>query len=222
MLMEDERYKLVKYGVMMNAAGLTKGTSGNLSIYDADKKMMAITPSGISYLETTIEDIVIMDLDGNVIEGTRKPSSEHSLHATIYKLVPTATSVVHAHSTYCSTLACMRVPIEATHYLLACAQTTTIPCAKYATFGTPELANTVKEAMNGGLALLLANHGMVAWGDSIESAFNVATNVEWVAEIQWRCMCAGNYSVLTENQIGEVIDSFKTYGQDSSDTTKGY
>ena len=222
MLMEKERQEIVDYGKKMSSAGLSKGTSGNISAYDDKTGMMAITPSGIGYFETTPEDIVVMDLDGNIIEGTRKPSSEHVLHATIYKLNEDAKGVVHAHSTFCTTLSCMDEPVIATHYLLAGAQTHEVPCAKYATYGTPELAHEVENSMNEGLALLLANHGMVAWGPSLSKAFNVAENVEWVAEIQWRCMCAGKPSVLAEEEIEKVIESFRTYGQNDSVKKGGY
>lgn len=213
MLMEKERQEIVAYGKKMSSAGLSKGTSGNISIYDPASGYMAITPSGVGYFETTIEDIVILDLQGNMIEGSRKPSSEHALHATIYKLHPEARGVVHAHSTFCTTFACMNKPIEAVHYLLAGAQCDTIPCAEYATYGTPALADKVKEVSGKGLAILLANHGMVAFGPSLSNAFNVAENVEWVAEIQWRCMCVGEPDVLGSDEIARVIESFKTYGQ---------
>ena len=213
MLMEKERQEIVEYGKRMSSARLSVGTSGNISAYDPKSGLMAITPSGIGYFDTKIEDIVVMDLDGNIVEGNCKPSSEHALHATIYKLNPDAQGVVHAHSTYCSTFACMNEPVVATHYLLAGAETALVPCAAYATYGTVELAKEVEKAMNGGLALLLANHGMVAWGPTLSKAFNVAENVEWVAEIQWRTMCAGKPSVLSDQEIQKVVESFKTYGQ---------
>lgn len=132
MLMEKERQEIVDYGKKMSSAGLSKGTSGNISAYDPVCGYMAISPSGLDYFETAAEDIVILDLDGNLIEGSRKPSSEHALHATIYKLHPDARGVVHAHSTYCTTFACLKQPIEAVHYLLAGAQTSCVPCADYA------------------------------------------------------------------------------------------
>lgn len=213
MLMEKERREIVEYGKKMSSAGLSKGTSGNISAYDPEKKTMAISPSGLDYFETEPEDVVVLDLEGNIIEGCRKPSSEHALHATIYKLHPQAKGVVHAHSTYCTTFACLKQPIEAVHYLIAGAETFRVPCADYATYGTEELAVKVKEASGDGLAMLLANHGMVAFGPSLSKAFNVAENVEWVAEIQWRTMCVGKPALLSKEEIDVVIESFKTYGQ---------
>ena len=219
MLMEKERQEIVDYGKKMSSAGLSKGTSGNISAYDPACGYMAISPSGLDYFETNAEDIVILDLDGNIVEGNRKPSSEHALHATIYKLHPDARGVVHAHSTYCTTFACLKQPIEAVHYLLAGAQTYRIPCADYATYGTEELAEKVRQVQGNGLAMLLANHGMVAFGPSLSKAFNVAENVEWVAEIQWRTMCVGKPAVLSKEEIDVVVESFKTYGQVEEGTT---
>ncbi|MCR0263864.1 L-fuculose-phosphate aldolase [[Clostridium] innocuum] len=219
MLMEKERQEIVDYGKKMSSAGLSKGTSGNISAYDPTCGYMAISPSGLDYFETNAEDIVILDLDGNIVEGNRKPSSEHALHATIYKLHPDARGVVHAHSTYCTTFACLKQPIEAVHYLLAGAQTYRIPCADYATYGTEELAEKVRQVKGNGLAMLLANHGMVAFGPSLSKAFNVAENVEWVAEIQWRTMCVGKPAVLSKEEIDVVVESFKTYGQVEEGTT---
>lgn len=222
MLMEKERQEIVDYGKKMSSAGLSKGTSGNISAYDPESGYMAISPSGLDYFETAAEDIVILDLDGNIVEGCRKPSSEHALHATIYKLHPDARGVVHAHSTYCTTFACLKQPIEAVHYLLAGAETFRIPCADYATYGTEELAEKVSEVNGEGLAMLLANHGMVAYGPSLSKAFNVAENVEWVAEIQWRTLCVGKPAVLSKAEIDVVIESFKTYGQvEEGKTGKG-
>ena len=222
MIMEKERNEIVSFGKKMSEAGLSKGTSGNISCYDPETGYMAISPSGIGYFETTAKDVVVMDLDGKIIDGERKPSSEHALHATIYKLNPEAKGVVHAHSTYCTTLACMNSPVRATHYLLAGAETATVPCAAYATYGTPELAHEVEKASGNGLAMLLANHGMVAWGNSLSKAFNVAENVEWVAEIQWRAMCVGQPAILSDKEIAKVIKSFQSYGQSDSEKKGGY
>lgn len=213
MLMKQARKEIVEYGQKMSAARLTNGTSGNLSVYDPETGYMAISPSGIGYFDTKEEDIVIMTLDGQIIEGTKKPSSEHALHATIYKSHPQARAIVHAHSTYCTTFACMNMPIRAVHYLIAGAETAEVPCSGYATYGTEELAEKVEKVKNKGLAMLLANHGMVAFGASMAKAFNVAENVEWVAEIQWRAMCVGKPDILSEAEIDNVIEHFKSYGQ---------
>ena len=108
---QEERELVVEYGKKMSAARLSTGTSGNISIYNAEKGLVALSPSGMDYFSTTPEDVVILDLDAKVVDGKRKPSSEWALHTTFYKHKPHARAVVHTHSVYCTTLA-KSVPIE--------------------------------------------------------------------------------------------------------------
>ena len=215
MYMERERLQIVEYGKKMSASGLSRGTSGNLSIYDPETGYMAISPSGIGYFETEPEDVVILDLAGRIIEGSRKPSSEAGMHAAFYRARPELRAVVHTHSTFCTVLACLHRPIEALHYVIADTGADTVPCAPYALFGTPELAEAAVAACGAGNAVLLANHGMVACGQSLAAAFSLAENVEALAELQWRCLCAGGAEPLSTAQMAEVRERFKTYGQSS-------
>lgn len=213
MLMEKERKEIVEFGKKMSSQGLSKGTSGNLSCYDPESGYMAIGPSGLGYFETEPEDVVVMDLNGNVVEGARKPSSEFDLHATVYKHHPEAKAVVHTHSTYCTTFACLRQPLKAVHYVICGAGVDEVPCAEYATFGTPELAANVGKAMGSSKALLLANHGLVTCGPNMGKAFGLATNLEFVAEMQWRAMAVGTPAVLTTKDMDDVRVRMQSYGQ---------
>ncbi|MBP2630854.1 MAG: Ribulose-5-phosphate 4-epimerase and related epimerase and aldolase [Firmicutes bacterium] len=213
MLMEKERCQIVEYGKKMSSSGLSKGTSGNISVYNHETKYMAISPSGIGYFETEPQDVVIMDLDGNIIDGDRKPSSEHNIHSSFYKAKPDMGAVVHTHSTFCSTLACMNLPINAVHYVIGGAGAATVPCAEYATFGTSELAKNAIDACGKSKAVLLANHGLVTCGINLAKAFGLAVNMEFVAEMQWRCLCAGKPVIIDDNEMAHVMEEFKTYGQ---------
>lgn len=213
MLMEKERIAIVEFGKKMSSQGLSKGTSGNLSCYDPESGYMAIGPSGLGYFETTPEDVVVMDLQGNIIEGSRKPSSEHDLHATVYKHRADARAVVHTHSTFCTTFACLRQPLDAVHYVISGAGVDEVPCAEYATFGTPELAANVGKAMGDSKALLLANHGLVTCGPSMDKAFGLAVNMEFVAEMQWRAMAVGTPAILTGEEMADVRVRMQSYGQ---------
>ena len=218
MRMERERALIAEYGRKMSSAGLSHGTAGNISIFDRETGLMAITPSGVNYFDITPEDIVIMDIDGNVVEGTRKPSSESGLHLGFYRANAGGNcgAVVHTHSVYATTLACMGEPIRAVHYVIASSGSHEVPLCEYVTFGTPELAEKAVAACNGGRAVLLANHGLVATGVDLSKAFSLASNLEDVARIQWQCLCAGRMNVLTEEQIQKVMVRFKTYGQTSA------
>ena len=213
MKLEQERELLTEYGRRMSRAGLSVGTSGNLSIYVPEAGLMAITPSGLDYEATAPADIVVMDLDAHVVEGERKPSSEWALHTKFYQRHPAARAVVHTHSMYCTTLACLGKPLEAVHYAIGAAGTARVPVAPYHLFGSPELAEAAVEACGDGKAVLLANHGLVAWEGSLPKAFSLARDLEFTAELQWRAMAVGTPNILTDSQMAEALERFKTYGQ---------
>lgn len=209
----EEKKELVEYGKKMSAEGLSSGTSGNLSIYLKEEGVVLITPSGIGYFDTEPEDIVVMDLDGNIVEGSRKPSSEWHLHTLFYKNKPEAGAVVHTHSKYCTTLSTLRMPIKAVHYVIADAGTDEVPCAPYRRYGTEELAKVAVESAGESNAVLLANHGIVVCGKNLKSAYGLAKGMEYVAEIQVTAMSVGEPVVLTKKEMEEVMEGFKTYGQ---------
>jgi L-fuculose-phosphate aldolase len=222
MLMRQARKEIVDYGKMLFESGLTSGTAGNLSVYDPKTGYMAISPSGVPYEETKLEDIVITDLDGKAIEGTKKPSSECGLHAAIYKVKPEARAVVHTHSMACTTLASLGEPIKAVHYALASSQVAKVPVAPYATYGTPELAANVQKTIGKSDACLMANHGVVCCGASMKAAYGLMVACEWCAELQWRCECAGTPKVLSNKEMMKVVEKFKTYGQSEPGKGHGY
>lgn len=224
MLMAKERENIVEFGKKMISSGLTKGTAGNISVYDPELGYMAITPSGIDYFKASAEDIVIMDLEGNVIEGDRKPSSEHDLHSLIYMKKQGICAVVHTHSMYCTVLSCINEPLKAVHYVLADSGSDVIPVAPYQLYGTRKLAEEVAEKMANTNAILMQNHGMTACGKTLESAYGLAATCEWVAELQYKCMSIGTPNVLSKEQMEEVMKKFQTYGQGTNEdgNTKSY
>ena len=213
MLLEKERQQVVDYGKKMSSEGLTSGTSGNISIYNREEGLMAISPSGIGYFETKPEDVVIMNLQGEIVEGNRKPSSEWGLHTEMYKVKPACRAVVHTHSMYCTVFASLNQPLRAVHYVIGDAGTATVPCAPYETFGTEELAQSAARTIGESNAVLLANHGMLACGADIESAYGLAKGMEYCAELQYRCMCIGNPVILSDDEMDVVMEKFKSYGQ---------
>ena len=212
MLMENERKLIVEYGKLLVTKGLTTGTGGNISIFDKEKKYFAISPSGIDYFETEPEDVVIMDLDGKVVEGERKPSSEWMMHLIFYKKRDDVEAVVHTHSRFSSTISCMRWDIPALHYYVAFAGKT-IPCAKYASYGTQELADNAFEGMGEGKAALLANHGLITIGRSVKEAFLIAEMSEEMAEYYYRTKSIGEPVLLDEKEMENMLVRFKSYGQ---------
>lgn len=213
MLMEKERELVVEYGKKMINEHLTTGTGGNISIYDPETGNMAISPSGIDYFKTKPEDVVIMKLDGTIVEGNRKPSSENGMHRALYLKKPEARACVHTHSMFATVLATLNMPIKSVNYILADTGASEVPVAPYATFGTPELASVVAETIGDCNACLLENHGLITVGKNVDSAFSLARECEFIAEIQWRCLCVGQPNILTDGQMKVVMKRFGTYGQ---------
>ncbi|MCI9330993.1 MAG: aldolase [Oscillibacter sp.] len=221
MLLQEERELVVEYGKKMSAAGLSTGTSGNISIYAPEHGLLAISPSGIGYFDTRPEDVVVMDLEAKIVEGTRKPSSEWALHTLFYKRKPHVRSVVHTHSMYCTTFAVLGRPLQAVHYAIAGAGAAEVPCTPYYPFGTLELAEAAVETAGKCDAVLLGNHGLVACGKDMAGAYGLALNLEYVAELQYRTLCIGTPNLLSREDMEDVSKRFQSYGQPEGGKT-GY
>ena len=213
LLLQREREQVVEYCLKMSSKKLSTGTSGNISIKNNQNGLIAISPSGMDYYSMKPEDIVILNQDGSIAEGNRKPSSEWRLHIDFYRAKPDIFAIVHTHSIYCTTMACLGLPLKAVHYAIASSGVSEIPVATYQTFGTQELSDSAVQASKDSRGVLLQNHGMLACGGDIHEAFSLAENMEFCAEIQWRCMAVGQPNILNHEQMSEVFEQFKTYGQ---------
>jgi L-fuculose-phosphate aldolase len=145
--------------------------------------------------------------------GQRKPSSEWQLHRDVLAARKDCAAIVHTHSLYCTTIACLRRPIPAIHYMITLAGTDEIPCAEYATFGSPELAANVVRALAEGRAALMANHGMVALGDSLASALHLAAEIETLAAQFWHAVQIGAPVILDRDELARVRSKIGGYGQ---------
>lgn len=213
-MLEVEKKSLVEYGKKLISSGLTAGTGGNISVYDSEKKLMAITPSGIDYFEMTTEDIVVLDLEGKVVEGTRKPSSEWQMHLINYqKRGEAVRAVVHAHSIFSSILATCRKDLPASNYMIAIAGGSEVRCSKYATFGTAELAEYAFEAMKDRYACFLANHGLLTCGPTLKEAFSIAGEIERLAGLHIGASLLGDPVILDDAEMKKVHEQFPSYGQ---------
>ncbi len=212
MKLEKEREALVFYAKKMLDSGLTTGTSGNISIYNRNEGLAVITPSSVDYHVLGREDMIVLDPAGRIVEGDLKPSSETGFHLALYRQRADVGSVVHTHSVYATTFACLRREIPAVHYLVGFAGRK-VPLADYATFGTDELAANITAAIGESNALLLANHGLVAVGPGIAGAFQVAEEVEYVARICFQAECIGSPVRLSDEEMDDVMTAFRHYGQ---------
>lgn len=212
MINRAQRDAIIEVAKRSLGSGLTHGTSGNVSCRRHGG--MLITPSGIHYQALVREDIVAMDFDGQVEPGEKRiPSSEWRMHAAIYRKRPDVEAIVHGHSPAATAVACLGRDIPPFHYMIAIAGGDSIRCARYATFGTDELAELAVAALEGRRACLLANHGFLAVGRSLDEALAVAAETEFLADLYLRLLPLGEPAPLTAEQIELVRRRFAHYGQ---------
>jgi L-fuculose-phosphate aldolase len=204
------RGRLVAAARHLSALGLNQGKSGNVSVRAGEGFL--VTPSGKSYDALGANDVVLVGKDGHA-SGAHKPSSEWRLHRDIYAQCLEAGAVVHTHSPYATTLACLHRGIPPFHYEVAFAGGMDIRCSGYATFGTQELSNLAMAALEGRRACLLANHGVVAHGGDLEGAIALAEKVEALARLYWQALQIAEPVLLDAVEMARVVEKFKTYGK---------
>jgi L-fuculose-phosphate aldolase len=190
------------------AAGLVSGTSGNLSAREGDA--IAVTPTGGVLAEMTPEDVTVVDLQGNVIDGGLAPTSEIGLHLGVYERYG-AGAVVHTHAPVATALSCVLDELPCVHYEMLVLGGT-VRVAPYRTFGSPELAAAVHEALEGRTAAMLANHGTVTYGADVAGAVRATEVLEWAATLYWRAASIGTPRVLDEADRQAVVDAVVTKG----------
>ena len=212
--MPELRRQLIETARRMAPAGLNRGAAGNLSVRTREngEDGYLITPSGMDYDVLVPEDIVFMRLDGTP-GGRRKPSSEWRFHHDVYAGRPEAGAILHAHSPFATSLACLRRDIPPFHYMIARFGGDTIRCAEYATFGTQALSDNALAALRDRCACLLANHGMLVFGRTLEHMFALAVEFEALCEHYWRACQLGQPALLSPEDMQAVLARFATYGQ---------
>lgn len=209
---------LIKTAIAMNASGLNHGSAGNLSVRVGNG--LLLTPSGLDYAAMAERDVVRMTMDGKWSCDNRdmKPTSEWRFHLDIMAARGDVGAVVHVHSPFATALACLRRGIPAFNYMVAVAGGKRIDCADYATFGSAELSENVMRAMDGRLACLMANHGMIACGRDLPHALAVAVDVEQLAAQYMRVLQVGEPIILDDEEMDRVLEKFKAgYGYGSTD-----
>ncbi|MFY9198148.1 MAG: class II aldolase/adducin family protein [Acutalibacteraceae bacterium] len=207
---------IVESGLRMLNSGYTVETWGNISFRDKETNLVYLTPSGMDYTIVTQDDIVVCDLDGNIVEGTKKPTIETGLHLAIYKARPEVNAVVHTHPMYSMVFSCCGEDIPLVIDEAAQTLGGTVKTAEYALPGSPELAQNCVEALGTqSNACLLKSHGAVCVGEDMDSAFKVSKVLEVTAEIYQMIRAIGKtpYKISDEN-IAAMQDFVKNvYGQ---------
>lgn len=211
-LERELRKDIVTQCRVMNSSGINQGTSGNISVRFEDR--MLISPSAIPYDQMTPESIASIKLDDptGAWDGPFRPSTEWRFHQKLLCEHDEAKAVVHAHPTYCTTLAIARKSIPACHYMIAAFGGNDVRCSDYATYGTEELSQHVLKAMEGRQACLLANHGMITIGEDLAKAMWRAIELETIARQYYHSLLIGGPILLNNDQINETIEGFASYG----------
>ena len=211
------REEITRVSRRMSDSGLVPTTSGNVSARTPEGDVL-ITPSGLPYEDLEPEDMVLVDIEGKVLEGSLEPSSEVPMHTGLYRAKLGVGGVVHTHAPYSTALACLGLEIPPVHYLLAAlSEEGRVPLAGYATYGTEELAGYASEALGDAHSVcLLQNHGTIAVGETASKAYSLTEILEEMAGIYYRTLLAGEPVILGPERIAEVRAKIANYGQSKS------
>ncbi len=212
-MLEELRHEVCKYNLDLPKYGLVVMTSGNISGRDPETGLVVMKPSGYSYDEMTPDDMVVVDMDGKVVEGHLKPSVDTATHLYVYAHRPDVYGVGHTHSTYATSFAVLGQSIP------SCLTTSSmlggeIPCGGYATIGGEQVGAEIIRAIGPARAVLLQNHGVFTIGDSPRQAAKMAVEVEEIAKITHLAMLRGQPLLLSREQLAETGDMYQSlYGQ---------
>ena len=212
-MLEELRKKVSDYGKRMFNEGLTRGTGGYISARDKETGLICSTPSAIPYLEIEPEDVLVSDVDGNIIEGNGKISSEWFVMSEVYKNRPDINALVHAHAKFSTVLSALRQDLPASCFSLPIAGGPNVRCTAFHSFYSQDLADDIFDKMRDRKAVLMGNHGLLAGGDDLDEAYSVANTVEYCAEIHWMALCAGTPVPLTEEETEIQIADTKRYSK---------
>jgi L-fuculose-phosphate aldolase len=202
-MLHSEREQVAAAARRLAADGLVSRTSGNVSARSGD--LVAVTPTGGVLAELEAEQVTVVDLEGRVVHGDLAPTSELDLHLRVLRRDGGPGAVVHTHAPVATALSCVVDEVPCVHYEMLLLGGT-VRVAPYATFGSPELAASVEQALEERTAALMANHGTVAVGADVEAAVRATELLEWACTLYWRARAIGEPRVLDEAQRQAVVD----------------
>lgn len=214
MLLHQQRQKVIEIALKAQTDKLIPLTMGNFSVRDQETGYVCITPSGMEYSALTPEDVVVVDLQGNIIDGTRKPSTETQLHCRTYARRADVFGICHTHSVYATAWACCGKEIPVIVAELAGMIGGPVKCAPYAPMGTIELAEIVSQHIGLQNAILLENHGLLAVGETIDKSYANAVIVEEAAKITLFAMQIGGAKTISDQECSALRkQTIANYGQ---------
>jgi L-fuculose-phosphate aldolase len=211
MTLENEREQVAEVSRRLAAEGLVLGTAGNVSAR-GDDDLVAISPTGAVLKTLEPEQVSVIDMDGNLVDGELEPTSELDLHLGVYRRYG-AGAVVHTHAPWATAIGSVLDELPCVHYQMLLLGGS-VRVAPYRTFGTPELAESVLDALDGRTAALMANHGALNYAQSAEAALEAALLLEWACEVYWRAAAIGTPRTLGDEERQAVIDHVakRSYG----------
>jgi L-fuculose-phosphate aldolase len=209
MLMQKERELIIEHCQRMLKDGLTVGTSGNISVRVGEH--IAITPSGVDYEALAPEDICVITLHGEHVDGPQTASTEVPMHTVVYQFTD-ALAVVHTHPVYATVVGTLLHEIPRIHYMLALLGGP-VRVAPYAPFGTEKLARNCIVAMKDRYGVLLQNHGATTYGETLAQAYSRSIYLEWLCRIYCEAKALGDPRLLSEAELDAVAGAVTTYGQ---------
>ena len=211
---EDQlRARMAEVMKAMEARGLNRGTSGNVSARCGEA--MLVTPSGVPPERLSGDQMVLVQPDGSTPDGSLRPSSEWRMHQQILNRRPDANAVVHCHSRHATILACAGREIPSMHYMVAVGGGASVPVAPYATFGSVELAEAVVDTLDGRSAALMANHGQIVVARNLDAALAITEEIEEQAAVYWGTLAIGGPKLLSGEEMELILQRFRSYGQKS-------
>jgi L-fuculose-phosphate aldolase len=206
--LEEEREQVAAVSRRLAAEGLVLGTSGNVSARRGDE--VAITPTGAVLADLEPEQVTVVSLEGEHVDGDLAPTSEIELHLGIYRRYD-AGAVVHTHAPMATALSCVIDEVPCVHYgMLQLGGA--VPVARYETFGTPELAQAVLDALEGRRAALMANHGAIVYAGDAAEALALSLLLEWACTVYWRAAALGEPRTLGKAERQAVIEAALSRG----------
>ena len=204
MTFREEREAVCRVGKLLYDRGYVAANDGNISVKVAENRLL-ITPSGVSKGRMTPEMLLVTDLDGTVVEGNRHPSSEGKMHLEVYRGRPDVNAVVHAHPPVSTAFAVCRRGLETPFLSELVAGRVQVPCTpSFAMLSTREVPESVRPYLADHNALLLANHGALAWGGDLWEAFDRLETVEHTAKIVLNAQLLGGGVPLTEEEVARL------------------
>jgi L-fuculose-phosphate aldolase len=208
----SERQQVAAAARRIATEGLVKGTAGNVSARADDR--VAITPTGAVLATLEPEQVSVVDLDGRLLDGELEPTSEIGLHLGVYRRYD-AGAVVHTHAPIATALSCVLDEVPCVHYQMLLLGGP-VRVAPYATFGTPELADAVLDALEGRTAALMANHGAIAYAADADAAVELSLLLEWACDVYWRAAVLGKPRTLDQGELGAVVAAVAERGYGST------